>query len=667
MKKLLALFLCLFAASSFGAVYQNYFTYSASPGFTNAVYHNGAATFYPTLNAAVSAAAAGDYIWAAPQTHTISNALIVPVGATLDLRGATLNSYVAPLGTAGPTIIVRDNSRVLGGYVDLKLKGIASAGTATYQAVIGSHKSINTGTATNVWVYENSGICETDAVFVRNTNVNRINFVSCNYTSRWDVLAFMEAAHTFNFYNCAMVTIGTNFISGSGGRGNCLTSEANASGSKVTVSGGLMICSNSVGRIVESFGGINYTLNNVGVTNLGTSVSFILTAGDVLVLDGTSVTSGEIDDDFGSGVAIWRPGKYVGEFYGSITSGSATNAAGSRVAYLADVTASTNSISGGFNLWGTNAPAGDGTFTNSNSRGASNVYVGPAYWAVTNGGAIVNAGKTPGMLHVLNNGVSTLIVSNTITTGSILSSGGVTNTAGSSEFRHNAFAPLVSVRQTTSNGRVGAIAITATNTSSTGGANLGALSYYMLENASSAVNYAGAVGAYWLDGSQNSALVFNVVNGGADPSTRNDFTLKNVNATTADGFLSGAFTATNGFISPGTSDLAAIKTGQIQYPTNLTANIAAPDLTKMYGLISTNNNFAITGLSGVNTGASDTNVQVCVRHYRNTSGSVKTITIPVSWTNVIGPQEYTLYFTNVGTLSIERYPGLATNYVFTSN
>jgi len=321
----------------------------------------------------------------------------------------------------------------------------------------------------------------------------------------------------------------------------------------------------------------------------------------------------------------------------------------------------------GTSLFRTNAPAGDGTFTNSNSRGASNVYVGPAYWAVTNGGAIVNAGKTPGMLHVLNNGVSTLIVSNTITTGSILSSGGVTNTAGSSEFRHNAFAPLVSVRQTTSNGRVGAIAITATNTSSTGGANLGALSYYMLENASSAVNYAGAVGAYWLDGSQNSALVFNVVNGGADPSTRNDFTLKNVNATTADGFLSGAFTATNGFISPGTSDLAAIKTGQIQYPTNLTANIAAPDLTKMYGLISTNNNFAITGLSGVNTGASDTNVQVCVRHYRNTSGSVKTITIPVSWTNVIGPQEYTLYFTNVGTLSIERYPGLATNYVFTSN
>ena len=212
----------------------------------------------------------------------------------------------------------------------------------------------------------------------------------------------------------------------------------------------------------------------------------------------------------------------------------------------------------GTSLFNTNAPAGDGTFTNSNSGGASNVYVGPAYWAVTNGGAIVNAGKTPGMLHVLNNGVSTLIDSNTITTGSILSSGGVTNTAGASEFRHNAFVPLVSVRQTTSNGRVGAVAITATNTSSTGGANLGALSYYMLENASSAVNYAGAVGAYWLDGSQNSALVFNVVNGGSDPANRNDFTLKNVNATTADGFLSGAFTATNGLCLPQLSAIPSV-------------------------------------------------------------------------------------------------------------
>ena len=258
----------------------------------------------------------------------------------------------------------------------------------------------------------------------------------------------------------------------------------------------------------------------------------------------------------------------------------------------------------GTSLFRTNAPAGDGTFTNSNSGGASNVYVGPAYWAVTNGGAIVNAGKTPGMLHVLNNGVSTLIDSNTITTGSILSSGGVTNTAGASEFRHNAFPPLVSVRRTTSNGRVGVIVITATNTSSTGGANLGALSYYMLENASSAVNYAGAVGAYWLDGSQNSALVFNVVNGGADPSTRNDFTLKNVNATTADGFLSGAFTAANGFSSRSNvfflAPTNAAASGDILQATGLESSTTAH--TKWIGGVTTEltNYFATNTWAAVN-------------------------------------------------------------------
>lgn len=110
---------------------------STGKAFTNAVYHNGAVTFYGTLAAAVAAANANDYIQAAPEVHTISNAFVVPVGATLDLRGATLNSYVAPLGTVGPTIIVRDNSRVLGGFVDLKLRGIPSADGSQYQAGIG--------------------------------------------------------------------------------------------------------------------------------------------------------------------------------------------------------------------------------------------------------------------------------------------------------------------------------------------------------------------------------------------------------------------------------------------------------------------------------------------------------------------------------------------------
>ena len=317
-----------------------------------------------------------------------------------------------------------------------------------------------------------------------------------------------------------------------------------------------MICSNSVGRIVESFGGINYTLNNVGVTNLGTSVSFILTAGDVLVLDGTSVTSGEIDDDFGSGVAIWRPGKYVGEFYGSITSGSATNAAGSRVAYLADVTASTNSISGGFNLWGTNAPAGDGTFTNSNSRGASNVYVGPAYLAITNGPFAINAGKSPATPRVMVRGSGVATYQNT-------NSFAATNGAN--------YSVMDAAGTFTNSARVKTPEVQATDVYAT-----------RVRAGTPSLPSPGL----WGSGSSDSALRLPINGRIVWTIGNNDYDTPSTGAVIsnlASGLklsttltVSGSVTATNGFISHGTSDLAAIKTGQIQYPTNLTANIAAP-------------------------------------------------------------------------------------------
>ena len=429
----------------------------------------------------------------------------------------------------------------------------------------------------------------------------------------------------------------------------------------------------------------------------------------------------------------------------------------------------------GTSLFRTNAPAGDGTFTNSNSGGASNVYVGPAYLAITNGPFAINAGKSPATPRVMVSGSGVATYQNTnsfaATNGanySVMDAAGTfTNsvrvktpevqatdvyatrvragtpslpapglwgtgssdsalrlpingrivwTIGNNDYDTPSTGAVisnlasglklstnltVSGSVTATNGffAYGNGVMTAQNTNSITGTN--GSGFFVLDTtgnitnsgntATTGTNWASKVrtggaaesGADLVSGNRAdfnqiraSGSVFLTIgaevgigrvttgvasihgpNGTADYL---DLRLRNLVAT-------NTVTATNGFISPGTSDLAAIKTGQIQYPTNLTANIAAPDLTKMYGLISTNNNFAITGLSGVNTGASDTNVQVCVRHYRNTSGSVKTITIPVSWTNVIGPQEYTLYFTNVGTLSIERYPGLATNYVFTSN
>ena len=64
-------------------------------------------------------------------------------------------------------------------------------------------------------------------------------------------------------------------------------------------------------------------------------------------------------------------------------------------------------------LWATNV---DGTITNINGGGVS---VGTSKVAITNGGAVVTLGVSPGMIRTLNNGVSTLIDSNTITTGNI--------------------------------------------------------------------------------------------------------------------------------------------------------------------------------------------------------------------------------------------------------
>ena len=218
----------------------------------------------------------------------------------------------------------------------------------------------------------------------------------------------------------------------------------------------------------------------------------------------------------------------------------------------------TLTASGGADLWRTNAV--DGTSTNvqggvsvgANYIGLTNAAHGTFFnllktgwrWMLGGSGSTI-AGNTNSIAGTNGSGFFVLDSSGTLTTSS-----GITNLSTTSEFRHNAFVPLASVRQTTSNGRVGAQAIVTTNTSVAGGANLGALTYYMLENASSTVNYAGAIGAYWLDGSQNSALVFNVVNGGSDPANRNDFVLRNVNATTADAFFSGSVTATNGLFLP---------------------------------------------------------------------------------------------------------------------
>ena len=67
----------------------------------------------------------------------------------------------------------------------------------------------------------------------------------------------------------------------------------------------------------------------------------------------------------------------------------------------------------GTSLFRTNAPVGDGTYTNSNSGGASNVYVGPAYLAITNGPFAINAGKSPATPRVMVSGSGVATYQNT--------------------------------------------------------------------------------------------------------------------------------------------------------------------------------------------------------------------------------------------------------------
>lgn len=380
MKKLLSLILTLLPVLAFGQN-QGVAVRANSGRATNltevnviaSVLHNGIRTPYNSLESAVSNALPGDAIVGAATTHTVSNALILPVGSSLHLNGALINSYVAPLGTAGPTIIVRDNCDVFGGFVDLKLRGVAG-GLEKYQAIIGSHNNVNTGTATNVFVYDLSGVGETDCVFVRNTNKSDIIFTSCNFTSRWDAVAFMEAAHQFRFYNCALASIGPNNITGSENRGNVIAVEASATGSKVQLYGGSMVTSNTLGSLIETAGGIRFELHNVAVTNYyqPSTIDITLAAADVLYLDGTQIQNSRIDDDFGNGTIIRQPSTYVGDYYGD--GAGLTNIPSSSVS--------------GANFWRTNATLG-------------------------------------GITNVNETAVSVLVRSNTITAGAITNSGNV--------------------------------------------------------------------------------------------------------------------------------------------------------------------------------------------------------------------------------------------------
>ena len=119
-----------------------------------------------------------------------------------------------------------------------------------------------------------------------------------------------------------------------------------------------------------------------------------------------NVTDGLYRTNLFGGVitASWIPGKWAGYFAGD--GASLTNIPNSAI------------VVGAQTLFRTNAPVGDGTYTNSNSGGASNVYVGPAYLAISNGTAsFINMLKSPATPRIMvggNQGATTTINTNSI-------------------------------------------------------------------------------------------------------------------------------------------------------------------------------------------------------------------------------------------------------------
>jgi len=141
--------------------------------------------------------------------------------------------------------------------------------------------------------------------------------------------------------------------------------------------------------------------------------------------------------------------------------------------------------------------------------------------------------------------------------------------------------------------------------------------------------------------------------------------ISNLNAAYISGDLSVSnLTATtliaDSFVGNG-SGLTNLNVTNIVYYTNDIADITKIDMSKSYGAISTNNNVALVGLTGLV--AANNQVQWATRIYTNTSGSTKTISVPASW-KVVGGAGSTVYVTNQTFLSLVVYPGFGTNFIW---
>lgn len=101
----------------------------------------------------------------------------------------------------------------------------------------------------------------------------------------------------------------------------------------------------------------------------------------------------------------------------------------------------------------------------------------------------------------------------------------------------------------------------------------------------------------------------------------------------------------------------------LRFPTNGSTDNALIDIGNKY--VSTNHtaNFTITGFLAASVDLSNTNVQWATYTWTNNSVGAKTITLPASWQD-LGSKGNPVYNTNIGTLSVIRYPNVFTNYLW---
>ena len=398
MKKLLALFLCLFAASSFGAVYQNQTTSNAVPYIS---------TLKGTNVALFTSTNYGQFT--TTNLSGMTNSKVALVDGGVHLPSALFGgSWALPRGTnyyggqinwwqqntAFPPPSEGGTSYTSMGTIGVfeQWSGAAVSAISPWMLVASPNIRLEPGYNAGYGALCLGNEDAANSVYLNwNRGPTLTQYDTANYKGYSMPLSF-EADVTDASVNHRKVFPGII--------GYAPDYNANADPTSGLRQGELWFQSLTAYRV--NGGWAQNGANAFGSNTVFRMRTNMVTFDGTLGVNGTSKThinGGSITntDILTKIVGTDSNGKFTGATLSGLTwDGTTLTASGS-----------------GTSLFRTNAPAGDGTFTNSNSGGASNVYVGPAYLAITNGPFAINAGKSPATPRVMVSGSGVATYQNT--------------------------------------------------------------------------------------------------------------------------------------------------------------------------------------------------------------------------------------------------------------